>query len=94
MNIVWDELAEIKSLVVVPKFCKKGLGTKLIQQCHKEAKKLGVKRVFALTYIPKFFKKFGFKETSREELPHKIWAECIKCPFFPDCNEIAVIKVL
>ena len=94
MNIVWEELAEIKSLAVVPKFCKKGLGTKLIQQCHKEAKKLGVKRVFALTYIPKFFKKFGYKETSREELPHKIWAECIKCPFFPDCNEIAVIKVL
>ena len=72
VNIIWDDLAEIKSLAVIPKYCKRGLGEKLVQQCHEEAKKLGVKRVFALTYIPKFFKKFGYKEISREELPHKI----------------------
>ncbi|MDP8259630.1 MAG: N-acetyltransferase [Candidatus Gygaella obscura] len=92
LHMLWDGLAEIKSVAVSEKHHKENIGTKLIEQCLKEAKQLGIKRVFVLTYAPNFFKKFGFKRISKEKLPHKIWAECINCPKFPDCNEVALIK--
>ncbi len=92
LHMLWDGLAEIKSVAVSQKHQKKDIGTKLIKQCLKEAKQLGIKQVFVLTYVPEFFKKFGFRRIPKEKLPHKIWAECIRCPKFPDCNEVALIK--
>ena len=73
---------------------RKGLGTELVSICVDEAKQLGAKKVFALTYKPEFFKKFGFRKVKHTDLPHKIWAECINCPKFPNCQEIAVLKIL
>jgi amino-acid N-acetyltransferase len=90
LHIVWEDLAEIKSLVVDHTGRGKGWGKILIDQCLTEARSLGIKRVFALTKIPDFFKKMGFTELDKSELPHKVWAECIKCPKFPGCDEIAV----
>jgi amino-acid N-acetyltransferase len=90
--IGWDGLAEIKCLSVKKTAQKDGVGKKLAQKCLSEAKKLDVQNVFALTYVPDFFKKLGFKVVSKDALPHKIWSECIDCPFFPDCNEIAVFR--
>ncbi|MDX9752332.1 MAG: N-acetyltransferase [bacterium] len=94
LHIVWEDLAEIKSLVIGKPHRKQGLGKLLIDTCLEEAKKLGVKRVFALTKIPEFFIKLGFIELDKSELPHKVWAECIKCPKFPECDEIAVCYFL
>lgn len=94
VHVTWEDLAEIKSLAVAPGYKGKGIGSKLIDVCHNTAKELGVKRVFALTFVPEFFKKHGYSETSREKLPHKIWIECIKCAMFPDCKEIPLIKYL
>ncbi len=88
----WDNLAELKSLAVEKKHQRKGLGSQLIDACLKEASSLNVDHVFALSYKPKFFKKFGFKVVSKSKLPHKIWAECCNCPKFPNCDEIALIK--
>lgn len=88
----WDNLAEIKSLAVHKKFQKKGFGALLVQSLMEEAADLEVDRVFALSYQPKFFKRFGFKITAKSRLPHKVWAECCNCPKFPDCGEIALIK--
>jgi len=92
LSITWGDIAEIRSLAVLEKLQKKGIGKKLVQLCLEEAKKLEVKRVFSLTYLPDFFKKMGFKEINKEKLPHKIWTECINCRFFPNCNEVALIK--
>lgn len=92
--IGWDNLAEIKSLAVNVKFQKKGVGKELILRCIYEAKNLGIKKIFVLTYKPDFFKKIGFKKISHKLLPHKIWIDCIKCAKFPDCNEIALVKQL
>ncbi len=94
LHISWDNLAEIKSVAVLKRFQGKGIGRELINACLDEARVLGIKKVFMLTYKPKFFKKFGFKEVSHASLPHKIWAECIHCPKFPDCKESALLKVL
>ncbi|MCM8799671.1 MAG: N-acetyltransferase [Candidatus Omnitrophica bacterium] len=94
LHISWKDTAEIKSLAVEKKFQRKGIGTQLVRACIKEAKDLGCKYIFVLTYIPKFFKRFGFKEISHKRLPQKIWVECIRCPKFPNCKEIAMLKKL
>lgn len=90
LGICWEDLAEIRSLVVSEDRKGKGYGIMLVQECINEAKQLGVKRIFVLTYIPEFFEKFGFKRIKKSLLPHKIWADCLKCPKFPDCDEIAM----
>ena len=92
LHISWDDLAEIKSLAVHNNFQNKGIGQELISNCIAEAKALGAKRVFVLTYQFKYFSKLGFKRVKHEDLPHKIWAECINCPKFPNCQEIALVK--
>ncbi len=94
LHISWQELVEIKSLAVIKGWQKKGVGSQLVTTCIEEAKHLGAKKVFALTYKPEFFRKFGFRRVRHTDLPHKIWAECINCPKFPDCQEIALLKEL
>jgi amino-acid N-acetyltransferase len=93
LHINWDDLAEIKSLVVAPSQQGKGLGKKLVESCILEGQKLGVRRFYALTYVVEFFHKLGFSQVSREQLPQKVWSECIRCHKFPDCDEVAVLWV-
>lgn len=94
LHILWEDLAEIRSIAVLKDFQQKGVGRKLITQCLKEAKGLRVKKVFALTYNSEIFKSFGFKDIDKNTLPQKIWGDCLKCPKFPDCEETAVIKTI
>ena len=94
LHVCWDDLAEIKSLAVQKSKQKLGIGKRLVEACLDESKEVGAKKIFVLTYRPEFFKKFGFKKTTTASLPHKIWAECINCPKFPDCQETAMVKVL
>ena len=92
LNISWDALGEIRSLAVVEESRKRGIGSSLVQACLSEATELGLSKVFVLTLIDGFFARFGFKEVDKTSLPHKIWADCIRCPKFPDqCDEIAMI---
>jgi len=90
LQITWDNLAEIRSLAVAKNEMKKGIGKALIKCCLEDAKKMKIKRVFALTYVTELFIKMGFEEISKDELPHKVWTVCIKCHKFPDCDEQAV----
>lgn len=99
LHLTWtgkehEVLAEIRSLAVEEKHQNKGLGTKLVLKLEKEAKKLGVKKIFALTFVPEFFKKLNYQVVPRDTLPHKVWTECINCPFFIECKETPVIKEL
>ena len=91
LGICWEDLAEIKSLAVDEGVCGKGYGTKLVKACLREARVLGIKRVFALTYAPGFFLHMGFQEVDKSVLPHKIWGDCLKCPKFPQCDETALM---
>lgn len=92
LHVCWEDLAEIRSLVVRETERNKGIGRALVESCLWEAKALGVKRVFLLTYIPPFFERFGFRVVTKEILPHKIWNECLKCPKFPKCDEVAMLR--
>jgi len=94
LHILWDDLAEVRSLAVKNEFHKLGIGLKMVKRCLKEATELGIKRVFVLTYQPDFFKKLDFKDTDKAELPQKIWGDCIRCPKFPECDEHALIRNL
>ena len=91
LHISWENLAEIRSLAVKETSQGKGVGTQLVEACMVDAKALGIKQVFTLTYQPNFFKNRGFQPVDKKELPHKVWSDCINCPKFPDCNEEAMI---
>jgi amino-acid N-acetyltransferase len=92
LHVNWEDLAEIKSVAVEKRQQGKGLGRAVVQACLDEGAALGVKRFYALTYVPDFFKKMGFRRIDRAVLPHKVWTECVKCPKFPDCDEIAMLR--
>ena len=90
LAICWEDLAEVRSLAVVAGQQGKGIGRKIVESCLKEATELGIKRVFALTYQPDFFKLLGFFDIEKSELPQKVWGVCINCVKFPDCDEFAL----
>ena len=94
LHIAWEDLAEIRSLVVKDESRGQGIGRELVEACVKEARDLKIKKLFLLTRKPDFFKKFGFGEIQKSLLPHKIWNDCTCCVQFPDCNEIAMMKEL
>ncbi len=91
LHICWENLAEIRSLAVKETGQGQGIGTGLVQTCLREAVEYGITRIFTLTYQPGFFRKLGFADIDKKELPHKIWADCIHCEMFPDCDEEALM---
>lgn len=91
LHINWDDLAEIRSLAVAGQHQGRGVGGALVQACVADATEMGISRVFALTREPEFFSHLGFVITGVSELPRKVWGECIRCPKFPECDEVAVV---
>jgi len=94
LHLVWDALAEIRAMAIAPHVTKSGIGSSIVKALIEEAKSLEIKNIFTLTYQPGFFMKQGFSELSKDQLPHKVWKECINCTKFPNCDEIALdIKI-
>ena len=91
LHIIWEGLAEVRSVAVSQSSQRKGVATKLVKACIEEAKELGLDKVFCLTYRPDFFGTLGFTLVDKSVLPHKVWRDCINCPKFPDCDENAMI---
>lgn len=91
LHVCWEDLGEIRSLAVKEDAEGKGVGSALVAACLEEARGLGLKKIFALTYKVPFFERLNFKAVSKDVLPHKVWRECIDCVKFPDCDENAVM---
>lgn len=91
LHITWDAMAEVCAMAVAPEVIRQGIGSGIVKMLMAEGKELGVKTIFTLTYKPKFFESLGFEIVDRNDLPHKIWKDCIDCPKFPDCDEIALV---
>ena len=94
LHIDTPELAEIRSLVVRPDLRSTGIGAMLLDACLNEARELDILQVYCLTRAAEFFSKNGFAEMDKRDLPHKVFNDCVKCPLFPDCDEIAMLRVL
>jgi amino-acid N-acetyltransferase len=91
LHICWDNLAEVRSLAVSNGVQGNGVGKELVRVCLDEARRLEINQVFVLTYQAGFFRNLGFVDKEKQELPHKIWSDCLNCPKFPDCDEEALI---
>ncbi len=94
LEIIWSDLAEIKSLAVAPAQKGQGVGRGLVSAAIEQASRLGVPRVFALTLEPEFFKRVGFSLIEKEDLPMKVWSDCARCPKQQECDEIAFVKTV
>jgi len=91
LYVTWAGLAEVKALAVAPHYQGKGLGKRLLKTVIQEAKRIGVETLFTLTIREGLFQKYGFKRTRKSELPHKVWTECVRCPYFPEsCIETSL----
>lgn len=91
LHIMGPDLAEVRSLAVAEEAQGSGVGAAIVAACIEEAKALGIERVFALTYRPGFFERQGFRPANVMEFPQKVWNECVRCPFFTNCREVAVV---
>jgi len=94
LSVVWADLAEVYALVVAPSFRGHGQGKKLVQACVQEARSLGVRNLMTLTYEQAFFQRSGFQAVDRQQLPLKVWSQCVRCSRNHACDEIAMIRVL
>jgi len=94
LHISWSDLAEVKSLAVAEDSQEQGIGAQLVKACLKEAEELGIATIFCLTYKPAFFEQFDFSRVDKMELPRKVWTECYRCPKFPNCDEVALVRNL
>ena len=91
LHVVWEDLAEIKAVAVAEEWQSKGLGAYLVTSRIEEAKEMGIATAFLLTHKPTFYEKLGFTPVDVMSLPRKVWGECMRCPKFPACNEIAMV---
>ena len=86
--------AEVRSLAVDPNLKTQGIGRVIVEGLEREAAENQLHAIFAFTYVPQFFRKLGFYEIERGELPLKAWKDCLRCPKFQACDEIAMLKRL
>lgn len=91
VDIFWADLAEVKSLAVNPDMIGQGIGARLVAGAVEDARHMGVKRLFTLTYEQAFFQRQGFEVIDRNALPEKVWRECLVCPKADACDEIAMM---
>lgn len=91
VDVYWGDLAEVKSLAVAPDRRGQGTGTLLIEAAIADARRLGVQKLFALTYEKEFFSRLGFRTVRRDALPEKVWRECMACSKSDACDETAMI---
>jgi amino-acid N-acetyltransferase len=94
LEVIWSDLAEIKSLAVNEAHKSRGAGSMLVTAAVEQAKRLGLPKVFGLTLKPQFFEKLGFKVADKNSLPMKVWSDCARCTKQQNCDETAVIKDL
>jgi amino-acid N-acetyltransferase len=92
LHIIWGDLGEIRSLAVAQSYQSTGVGRQLGEALLREAGMLKLPRIFALTYQQAYFERLGFRLVDKTTMPHKVWGECMDCPKFPNCDELAMIK--
>lgn len=88
------DLSELRSLAVSADYQGSGLGGQLVEHLVELAQERGIRQVCALTLVPEFFGRHGFERVDRWAISPKIWGECVYCPKFHACDEIAVLRLI
>jgi amino-acid N-acetyltransferase len=91
VHLFWSDLAELKCVAVEEGRQRQGVGRAVVDACHRDLRRLGIKRAFTLTSAPEFFEHLGYHLVAKDSLPRFIWGECVRCPSFPVCNEEALV---
>ncbi len=91
LHVLWEDIAEVRALAIHPDYQHLGLGSKLVEYMKKEARRLGIHRLFTFTMTEEFFSSLGFKKIKRKELPPKVWGECSRCPKYFRCDEVGMV---
>jgi amino-acid N-acetyltransferase len=78
LHVMWEDLAEVRSLIVRDDQRGKGVGHLLVAALLERAKTLGVSRVFCLTFETEFFAKHGFQEISDVPVDEETYAELVR----------------
>jgi amino-acid N-acetyltransferase len=91
LHVVWGDLSEVRSIAIRKDRKGKGIGKLVAEALLEEANTLLLPKVFAFTYVPGFFESLGFRVVPHSELPHKVFTDCLNCPKFNACDEIAVL---
>ncbi len=91
LHVLWDDIAEIRSLAIHPKYQHLGLGSKLVEHMQSEARDLGIKQLFTFTLQEEFFQTLGFRKIKRDNIPSKVWGECSRCPKYFRCDEVGMV---
>ncbi len=94
LQVIWSDLAEIKSLTVEKGYFDTGIGRALVEACLEKANEMCLEKIFTLTLEPEFFEKLGFERVPKEALPMKVWSDCAKCPKQDHCDETALVYEL
>jgi amino-acid N-acetyltransferase len=94
LGIIWADMAEVRSLAVDDAMRGRGIGSKLVDWCIADARRMGVRKLMSLTYEQRFFEKLGFVVVRKESLPLKVWTDCVRCPKNMNCDEIAMVLEL
>jgi amino-acid N-acetyltransferase len=92
LHVFWEDVAELRCLAVAEHLQGQGLGRRLVDACWGSARELEISSVFTLTHAVHFFERCGYHQVEKSELPHKIWNECVRCPLFPNCQEVALVR--
>lgn len=92
LHVFWEDLAELRCLAVSESAQGCGVGRQLVDACWESARELEISTVFTLTHAAGFFERYGYHQVEKSELPHKIWNECVRCPLFPNCQEVALVR--
>jgi amino-acid N-acetyltransferase len=91
LHFTWGDMAEVRSLAVDESAGKRGIGRLLVEANIAEAREHGLIQVYAFTYVTGFFAKLGFRVVAHDSLPRKVWMDCINCPKFNCCDEVAMV---
>ena len=78
VHVLWEDLAEVRTVAVFPEYKKQGIGSQLLKALIEKAKVLGVKRLFCLTFELKFFTKHGFEEIEGTPVEPEIYQQLLQ----------------